>query len=61
MTQAYLIHRGLDEFAAAREQFGHLSEALQSEHNLEREHGDIEELIWQDGKELLRCSNRDLT
>jgi hypothetical protein len=54
MTQAYLIHQGLDEFAAARDQFGQLIEALQSEFNLEKEHGDIEALIWQDGKELLR-------
>jgi hypothetical protein len=54
MTQAYLIHQSLDEFAAAREQFSELVEALQSEPNLRKEHGDIEELIWQDGKELLR-------
>lgn len=52
MTQAYLIHQGLDEFTAAREQFAQLIEALQSEPNLEREHGDIEELIWHDGKEF---------
>jgi hypothetical protein len=54
MTQAYLIHQSLDEFAAAREQFSELVEALQSEPNLRKEHGDIEALIWQDGKELLR-------
>ena len=54
MTQAYLINRDFDEFSAAREQFTQLSEALQSEQTLEREHGDIEELIWQEGKELLR-------
>ena len=54
MRQAYLIHQGLDEFAAAREQFGQLIEALESEQNLEREHGEIEGLIWQDGQELLR-------
>ena len=44
----------MDEFSAAREQFAQLSEALQSEQNLEREPGDREELIWQEGKELLR-------
>jgi hypothetical protein len=54
MKQAYLISRSLDEFAAAREQFSQLIQALQSEQNLEREHGDIEALIWQDGQELLR-------
>ncbi|MEN8131998.1 MAG: hypothetical protein ABFS45_17815 [Pseudomonadota bacterium] len=54
MTQAYFISRGLDEFAAAREQFAQFSEALQSEPNLEREHGEIEALIWQEGNELLR-------
>jgi hypothetical protein len=54
MTQAYLINRSLDEFAAAREQFAQLIEALQSAQNLENEHGEIEALIWQEGKELLR-------
>jgi hypothetical protein len=54
MKQTYLIRRSLEEFSAAREQFGQLIQALQSEHNLEREHGDIEALIWQDGQELLR-------
>ena len=54
MRQAYLIHQSLDEFSAAREQFSGLVEALQSEPNLRKEHSDIEELIWQDGKELLR-------
>ena len=54
MTQAYLINCDFDEFSAAREQFAQLSEALQSEQTLEQEHGDIEELIWQEGKELLR-------
>jgi hypothetical protein len=39
MTQAYLISRSLDEFAAAREQFAQLIQALQSEPNLKREHG----------------------
>ena len=54
MKQAYLISRGLDEFAAAREQFGQLSEVLRSPPNLEREHGEIEELIWQEVQGLLR-------
>ncbi len=54
MKQAYLIHQGLDEFAAAREQFAQLIQALQSAGNLELEHGDIEALIWQEGNELLR-------
>ncbi|MCP4288416.1 MAG: ISKra4 family transposase, partial [Gammaproteobacteria bacterium] len=44
----------LDEFAAAREQFAQLIQALQSAGNLELEHGDIEALIWQEGNELLR-------
>ncbi len=54
MKQAYLIHPGLDEFAAAREQFAQLIQALQSAGKLELEHGDIEALIWQEGNELLR-------
>jgi hypothetical protein len=54
MKQAYLISRSLVEFSAAREQFAQLIQALQSERHLEREHGNIEALIWQDGQELLR-------
>jgi hypothetical protein len=54
MKHVYLTSRSLDEFSAAREQFSQLIQALQSEQNLEREHGEIEALIWQDGQELLR-------
>ena len=38
----------------AREQFAQLIEALQSAPNLGKQHGDIEELIWQEGKDRLR-------
>jgi len=54
MKQAYTIHKGLDEFTAAREQFSHLIEQLQSDHALHMEHGDVEQIISRDGTELLR-------
>ena len=54
MTQAYLIHQGLEEFAAAREQFSHLIGELQSAPVLGMEHGDVEALISREGTELLR-------
>jgi hypothetical protein len=56
MRQAYLIHQSLDEFAAAREQFAQPLEALRSEQPLELDHGDVEELIWQDGKEAVKAN-----
>lgn len=54
MEPGYLISKGLEEFAAAREQFGCLMDQLQAEHMLRREHGDVEELISKQGTELLR-------
>jgi hypothetical protein len=54
MTEAYLIHHGLEEFAAAREQFNHLVSELQSASVLSMEHGSVEELISREGTELLR-------
>jgi len=44
MKEAYLISQGLDEFAAAREQFAHLVSELQSGDTLGLEHGDVEKL-----------------
>lgn len=54
MAQAYLIHQGLEEFAAAREQFSHLVSELQSDAVLGMQHGEVEALISRDGTELLR-------
>ena len=54
MAQAYLIHQGLEEFAAAREQFSHLLRELQSDPVLGMQHGDVEVLISREGTELLR-------
>jgi hypothetical protein len=54
MTQAYLIHQGLEEFAAAREQFSHLVSELQSAAVLGMQHGEVEALISREGTELLR-------
>ena len=48
------IRPGLEEFAAAREQFGHLVNELQSEQRLGMEHGDVEQMISREGNELLR-------
>jgi hypothetical protein len=54
MKQAYLISQGLEEFAAAREQFGLLVSTLQSEAALQMQHAQLEEVISQEGTELLR-------
>jgi hypothetical protein len=54
MKQAYLISQGLEEFAAAREQFGLLLSTLQSEQALQMQHGQLEETIAREGNELLR-------
>lgn len=54
MEQAYLISQGLEEFAAAREQFGRLVNELQSDSTLGMEHGDVEQTISREGNELLR-------
>ncbi len=54
MSKAYTIIHSLDEFQAAREQFGHVINKLQSAETRDLEHGDIESLIDKDGKEILR-------
>jgi hypothetical protein len=54
MKQAYLISQGLEEFTAAREQFSHLVNELQSDSTLGMEHGDVEQIISREGNELLR-------
>ena len=54
MAQAYLIHQGLEEFAAAREQFSYLVRELQSAPVLGMQHGEVESLISREGTELLR-------
>jgi hypothetical protein len=54
MQPAYTIIRGLEEFAAAREQFVALVNQLQSNQVLRMEHGEVEELISHEGTELLR-------
>ncbi len=54
MNKAYTIIHSLDEFQAAREQFGYVVNKLQSEETSELEHGDVEAMIDKDGKEILR-------
>jgi hypothetical protein len=54
MTQAYLIRQGLEELAAALEQFSHLVRELQSGPVLGVQHGDVEALTSREGTELLR-------
>lgn len=54
MQPAYTIIRGLEEFTAAREQFVALVNQLQSNQVLRMEPGEVEELIWHEGTELLR-------
>jgi hypothetical protein len=53
-TQAYLRHQGLEECAAAREQFGHLVGELQSAPVLGMERGEVEGLVSREGTELPR-------
>ncbi len=45
MNKAYTIIHSLDEFQAAREQFGYVVNKLQSEETSELEHGDVEAMI----------------
>jgi hypothetical protein len=54
MSEAYTIVSSLDEFRAAREQFGYLVNKLQSEETAALEHGDVESLINEEGTEVLR-------
>ena len=52
MKQAYIISRGAEEFAAAREQFALIVDRLQSVAGLGMEHGEVEGLISREGTEL---------
>ncbi|MGH7383417.1 MAG: ISKra4 family transposase, partial [Candidatus Methylomirabilales bacterium] len=54
MKQAYIISRGTEEFASAREQFALIVDRLQSAAVLSMEHGEVERLIWRGGTELMR-------
>jgi hypothetical protein len=54
MKQAYIISRGAEEFAAAREQFALIVDRLQSAAVLGMEHDEVEGLISREGTELMR-------
>jgi len=54
MGKEYTVVHGLEEFAAAREQFSYLVNRLQSEEMGRMEHGEVEASIAQEGNELLR-------
>ena len=54
MKQAYIISRGMEEFASAREQFALIVDRLQSAAVLGMEYGEVEGLISREGTELLR-------
>jgi hypothetical protein len=54
MKQAYIISRGMEEFASAREQFALIVDRLQSAAVLGMEHGEVEGLISREGTELMR-------
>jgi hypothetical protein len=54
MKQAYIISRGAEEFAAAREQFAWIVDRLQSVAVLGMEHGEVEGLLSREGTELMR-------
>jgi hypothetical protein len=52
--EAYNIHKVLDEFSAAREHFNLLIDCLSSEETASAAHGDVEQLIKDEGIEVLR-------
>ncbi len=54
MKQAYIISRGTEEFASAREQFAVIVAQLQSAAVLGMEHGEVEKLVSREGTDLLR-------
>ena len=54
MQKVYTTGSGLDEFAAAREQFDRLVNQLRSTATTQSPHGEVEKLIWSDGMEVLR-------
>ena len=53
-ARVYQIEIGLEEFRAAGEQFSALLDRLQSDETAKMTHGDLEELLDVDGRELLR-------
>lgn len=54
MTQIYAFSQGFEEFFSASQQFEHLVHRLLSQEASQMEHGEIEELVEQEGRELLR-------
>ena len=54
MRPGYIIGEGLGEFAAATEQFSYLVNQLQCEPVMHMEHGEVEQVISQEGTELVR-------
>lgn len=52
--EAYDISESPDEFSAAQEQFEAIIGALKSDEMMSAEHGDVEQLLFKDGFELLR-------
>ena len=54
MTQIYAFSQGFEEFFSASQQFEHLVNRLRSKEAAQMEHGEIEDLVDQEGRELLR-------
>ncbi len=54
MKEDYTIVGGLEEFQPVREQFAELMNYIQSAEALQKEHGEIEDKLWEGGMELLR-------
>lgn len=54
MKEEYKIFAGLEEFQSVREQFAELMNYIQSPEALQKEHGEIEDKLWEGGMELLR-------
>ena len=54
LQEVYMTQSGLDEFAAARDQFDRLATQLGSTVTMQSTHGEVKKLIWSDGMEILR-------
>ena len=49
MKEEYKIFAGLEEFQSVREQFAELMNYIQSPEALQKEHGEIEDKLWEGG------------
>ena len=55
MAQIYTFPGVMEEFSPAFKQFNHLIDDLRSPEASQMEHGEVEDLIEREGREILRC------